>query len=324
MYAFMAAVIAAAMIATGCIANQSTAQTVPATTTGPVVSATSTLASSAEIPAVTPTPASVSKPLETMPAVLPTVNVPAGSVAQYYVYTLNGKTGVLPLALSTSVHGVYQNTSEPSAIGGNSSYYLSFINDPAQQTTIAALAAAIKDTTDVPSEQARIAASLVQHIPAYDGPVYQYPYEVLYNDKGTSGEKSLLLAALLKQLGFGSAVFSFADEGHLASGVSAPSPYDYAGTGYALIETTEPAIITDDSTTFASGQTHTNPVVIVAGNGRTLDTVSLDYMDARTWISIMKSSPHLSDMQSQQLESLNTKYDLSYFTCQICNQSATV
>lgn len=323
-YFMIAIVFVAAVITAGCTAqNQSSvpvAQVNVTATESPVAEISVTPEETQN--GTSPVPAAA-RPLEAMPSVLPTIKVPNGSIAQYYPYTLNGKTGIIPLALSTSVYTDYQKKAEPSTSGGNGPYFLSYINDPEQQPTIAALAAAIKGISADSSDQTRIASSLVQHIPYYDGQVHQYPYEVLYAGQGTSGEKSLLLASLLKELGLGSAVLSFTDEDHLAAGVSASSPYDYEKTGYALIETTEPTIITDDSTIFSFGRLHSTPEVVVVGNGRAMSTVALDYKDAVTWMNVEKNSAHLSDMQYRQWETLDTKYDMSYYTCQKCKLPAT-
>jgi hypothetical protein len=323
-YFVIALVFTNTIIAAGCTSqNQSSvpvAQVSPAATGSPVPE--SSLAPTETSNGTSPVPAAA-HPLEAAPAVLTTVEIPAGSIAQYYPYTLNGKTGVIPLTLSTSIYVDYQKKAEPSAIGGNGSYYLAYVNDPEQQPSIAALAAAIKGITANPSDEARIATSLVQHIPSYDGPVHQYPYEVLYSGEGTSGEKSLLLASLLNNLGLGSAVFFFVDEDHMTAGISASAPYDYDGTGYALIETTQPTIITDDSSALPSGRLHSTPEVMVIGNGQSMETVARDYMDAGAWIDAEKNSDHLSDMQYRQWEALDAKYDLSYFTCQKCKLSVT-
>lgn len=323
-YFMIAIVFVAAVITAGCTAqNQNpvpVAQVSPPATDTPADEISATPAEAQNVTSPVPTAA---HPLESMPTVLPTVNIPAGSIAQYYPYTLNGKTGIIPLALPTSVYNDYQKKAEPSVSGGNGPYFISYINDPEQQPTIAALAAAIKGISADPSDQARIAASLVQHIPWYDGQVHQYPYEVLYTGQGTSGEKSLLLASLLKELGLGSAILSFTDEDHITAGVSSASPYDYNGTGYALIETTQPTIISDDSSLFTFGRLHSTPEVVVVGNGKSMSTAALDYKDAIAWMNVEKNHDHLSDMQYRQWEALDTKYDLSYFTCQKCKLPAT-
>ena len=320
----IAIVFMAAVITAGCTAQNPSA--IPVAQVSPTVTGTSAAeisATPAETPNGTSPVPTAAHPLKATPSVQTTVEIPAGSIAQYYPYTLNGKTGIIPLTLSTSVYNDYQKKAAPLSSGGNGSYFLSYINDPEQQPAIAALAAAIKGISADPSDQVRIAASLVQHIPYYDGQMHQYPYEVLYAGKGTSGEKSLLLASLLNELGLGSAVFSFADENHLTAGISAPSPYDYNGTGYALIETTEPTIITDDSSIFPSGRLHSTPEVVVVGNGRSMSAVALDYKDAIAWMNVKKNSDHLSDMQYRQWEALDTKYDLSYYTCQKCKLPVT-
>jgi hypothetical protein len=321
-YIVIALVFISAVFAAGCTTQNQSPEPVdqvsPAATGSPVSAPSAAPAETLN----TTASSAAARPLEAAPVILETVAIPAGSIAQYYPYTLNGKTSVIPLTLSTSVYADYQNKAEPPASGGNDSCYRAYISDTEQQPTIAALAAAIKGITANPFDEARIATSLVQHIPSYDGPVRQYPYEVLYTGEGTSGEKSLLLASILNNLGLGSAVLFFVDEDHMTAGISAASPYDYDGTGYALIETTQPTIITDASSTFAFGQLHSTPEVIVIGNGQPMETVAWDYMDAAAWNNAEKNSDHLSDMQYREWETLDVKYDLSYFTCQQCKLPA--
>ncbi|WP_321506084.1 hypothetical protein [uncultured Methanoregula sp.] len=296
----VAAGIAALVLVAGCTVTQ------PA---GPVTTEKTT------VPATEQT---FAKPLKPTPATLPRISVPEGSIAQYYTYTLNGKSDVIPLALSTSVYQDYTKKAEPSIKNGNSAYFLGYVNDPEQQPYIAALARAIQEKTSVQDDQARIAISLVQHIPYRDGSQYRFPYEVLYSGQGVCGEKSLLLASLLQKLGYGSAVFYFVKEDHMTTGIAAPSAYDYRGTGYAFIEATEPNIITYDGSEFSFGTLASVPEVIIVGTGRSLSTVSSEYQDARTYTTIEGDINHLSTTESAKLDSLDAKYDLSYYTCQTC------
>jgi hypothetical protein len=315
--------IAAAVLIAGC----TTTSPVPVTTTAPVTGPGVTTHESTVVTTETAIPAktavstvssTVAKPLNPTPTTLPPIKVPAGSIAQYYIYTLNGKSDIIPLALPTSVYQDYARKASPSAKEGNSTYFLAYINDEEQQQYVTALANAIKLKSDSPDDQARIAVSLVQHIPYRDGTQYRYPYEVLYKGEGVCGEKSMLLALLLRDLGFGSSVFYFIPEDHMTAGISVLAPYDYKNTGYAFIEATEPTMITYDGSEFSFGTVSSIPEVTLVGTGRQLSAVSADYNDAHTWANIQAHIDHLSTAQTQEYDVLDTKYDLSYYTCQKC------
>ncbi|MEN6395806.1 MAG: hypothetical protein ABFC78_04910, partial [Methanoregula sp.] len=63
-------------------------------------------------PTITP---DIAKPLRAMPTDLPKIDVPAGSVAKYYVYTLNGTEGVIGMALPTAEYQYLQAKGKPKA-----------------------------------------------------------------------------------------------------------------------------------------------------------------------------------------------------------------
>jgi hypothetical protein len=60
----------------------------------------------------------------------------------------------------------------------------------------------------------------------------------LYENKGVCGEKSMLLAFLLRDLGFGVVLFDFAAQNHEAVGVKCSN--GFRGTGYCYLESTTP------------------------------------------------------------------------------------
>ncbi len=316
----IAVVIAVLVLVAGC-----TTQPAGPATVSPGVHATTEKSMD---PVHTPAPAekttvptvvqTVVKPLKPTPTTLPRISVPEGSIAQYYTYTLDGKSDIIPLALSTRVYEDYTKKEEPSIKNGNSAYFLGYMNDAEQQPYIAALVRAIQEKTPVQDDQARIAISLVQHIPFHDGNQYRYPYEVLYNGEGVCGEKSMLLASLLRDLGYGSAIYYFVKENHMTAGITASSSYGYRGTGYAFIESTEPNIITYDGTEFSFGTLTSMPEVIAVGSGRPLATISSDYQDARMYTTLERDIKHLAATELVQFDSLNAKYDLDYYTCQKC------
>ncbi len=125
------------------------------------------------------------------------------------------------------------------------------LNEEHQQEGLLLLVDKIRNITDNKDDQARIAISLVQHIPydsiAVDNDMveFKYPYETLYDNLGVCGDKSVLLSFLLKELGYGVVTYDYEFERHRAVGIACDSEYDYLDTGYCFIETNVPSIITD-------------------------------------------------------------------------------
>lgn len=68
--------------------------------------------------------------------------------------------------------------------------------------------------------------------------VMQFPYETLYRQTGVCGDKSFLAARLIKDLGYGTALFEFEKEKHMALGIQCDSQYANYQSGYCYAETT--------------------------------------------------------------------------------------
>jgi len=240
-------------------------------------------------------------------------------ITHTYAYYLEGRSGSIPLALSTELYAGYLIKSPRWDPRDNTSYFLSFTGDPAQAPYVATLADEIREETPDPDNQARIAANLVQHITYYKEIKYRYPYEVLYEESGVCGEKAMLLAALLKDLGFQSAVLYFVPENHMTAAIGCTAPYDFSNTGYCLIEATRPRIITDDSSTFAGiGRLWSQPEVIPVSNGRILMTADADYYDAREWIALNEkiaetksTGGYLTQNDRERWYKMDARYDLN-------------
>jgi hypothetical protein len=215
----------------------------------------------------------------------------------------------------------YQKTTagEIRYYGDEQRYYQQILNDPVQRPDLAALAAEIRAITDVPDDQARIAISAVQHIP-YDTAKAElddsnrrdrYPLEVLYDDRGLCGEKSVLLASLLRDLGFGVALFEFKSERHMAVGIRCPTGYDFAGSGYAFVESTEPSIITDSSGNYAGvGKLSSTPVVIPLADGAAFTGIAEESADAKEWRGLQSMGRTLDEYHYAQYLLLKKKYGL--------------
>ena len=177
----------------------------------------------------------------------------------------------------------------------------------------------IKKTSSSPETQARIAISLVQHMPyswsRYTGTYsdWYYPYETLHNNQGVCSDKSLLLAYLLNRLGHDVVLFEFSD--HMAVGVKCNSQYDFQNSGYAFIETTRPTIITYIPEDYLGGFTITSNVEIihVQGGTKSLD-VSREYQDAQELKKIESMGQVLDQYHYARWQALTQKYDLLYDT----------
>ena len=65
-----------------------------------------------------------------------------------------------------------------------------------------------------------------------------YPYETLFEQSGVCSDKSILGAKILQALGYGTAIFTYEAEKHMALGIKCPQEYSYDNSGYCYAETT--------------------------------------------------------------------------------------
>jgi len=200
-----------------------------------------------------------------------------GSIRLWFPYTLRGKEGCCSLMVSEEVQTYLLRCRRVLYVGENmQTFFLGLLNDGVQRKALQPLVAGIRAAgKSDPEESARVAVNLVQQIPYHRiNRVHHrpfYPYEVLYNQRGVCGDKSLLLAFLLKELGFEVALLIFDRECHMALGIRAPPEYCYKGTGYAFIEATTPSIMTDGDGDYRQvGQLTSMPSVISLTPGPTL------------------------------------------------------
>lgn len=175
------------------------------------------------------------------------------------------------------------------------------INEEEQKKLLLPLVIAIQNLApDDKVEQAKIATSLVQNIrygfsnktENFFGNTVnysRYPYEVLYENQGICGEKSELLAFLLRELGYGVVMFYNQKENHQSVGIKCPAEESYKETGYCFIETTGPSIITDDGIEYVGGITlDSDPELIFISDGISLPENLPEYKDAKTMKKIRK------------------------------------
>ena len=238
------------------------------------------------------------------PLPIPTTeNYETGLTSRTFPYVLRGQSGTINLNLYSGVYNeisseptLYQCTryngdSSPCTSNELQQYYLDYVNKPDQEKYLDNLVNSIKAKTSNQDDQARIAISLVQNIP-YDYAKLnggntgntRYPYEVLYANKGVCEEKSLLLAYLLRGLGYGVVLFEYPSESHMAVGIKSPAAYAYDNTGYAFVESTSPTIITDDQENYVNvGKLTETPNVYTISDGISFNSISEEYNDAKTF-----------------------------------------
>jgi hypothetical protein len=158
-------------------------------------------------------------------------------------------------------------------------FKLIIINNEMQRDMLLPLVIEIKNRANINDNQAKIAISLVQSIDygssekktkffGEDIDYLRYPYEVLYEKEGSCGEKSNLLAFLLKELGYGVAIFYFSDEQHEAVGIKCPFYKDFEDTGYCFIETT--GVLEGKDYIGATYNYISKPEVIVISEGKSI------------------------------------------------------
>lgn len=189
----------------------------------------------------------------------------------------------------------------PGQIPSRKDFKLRNINEPEQREFLLPLVVEIQNLAPEDKvEQFRIAVSLVQEITfgnsnenfSFAGLEIDYarrPYEVLYDQQGVCGEKSELLAFILREIGYDVAFFYNQEENHESLGVKCPLSESYRGSGYCFIETTASSIITDNQINYVGGiKLKSTPEVIPISESRgiVLSEDLYEYKDALDWMNI--------------------------------------
>lgn len=154
-------------------------------------------------------------------------------------------------------------------------FILKDLNENVQRAYLNPLVDAIKAKSDNPNEQARVVIHMVQGIP-YDWESFnsgnvagRLPYEVLYDMKGVCMEKADLMAFLLRELGFGVAIFEFNLESHRGVGIKC-NKGNY-NSNYCFIEPTDiyPVGQIPDSYVGGVDIRGATPELVIISEGRT-------------------------------------------------------
>jgi hypothetical protein len=254
---------------------------------------------------------------DTVPSVLPDSDyqtLPKSVLYSYYTDTSRK-------SISLTTYGGFADylSGRRSSSGPDKEVLRERMENILQQHYLQPLVDIIKNRSPNPDGQAKIAISLVQHLPynakrSFQQPAeWYYPYETVYNNKGTTADKSLLLAYLLKELEYDTIVFDYSSS--MAVGVKCSPDYDYFNTGYAFIDVTRPTIITYvPDTEYGGGGISPNPRIIHVNEGkRTLD-VNSEYRDALQLKHLERIGGALNQTESLDMLRISRMYDLGYTT----------
>ena len=244
-------------------------------------------------------------------------------------YTLRGEEKTLKYTL---YGGIIDYLSEfPKSIvsknGENISrvdFKLKAIEEREQKKLLEPLVVEIQNKVNDENEQIRIETSIVQNLDwgwsnkttnfgGFKLNYSRYPYEVLEDSQGLCGEKSELLAFILKEMGYGVAIFYNQLENHETVGIRCPVEESWKGTGYCFIETSGPAIMTDSSIEYIGGLTiDSEPQVMVISQGKSLEGDFYEYKDAEAMMEIRRNlrTTGINLYEQYKLRKLNEKYGL--------------
>jgi hypothetical protein len=274
------------------------------------------------------------KERSTRPHIVPTAGKAVTAPTHRFVFD-GVRYSITPHVASDVYWGAKKSTRLMVQLPGESNedwtvaYYHAFAYDAAQNQAIDDVARqlqAIRAKAKLtPDQYLELIAKYVQSIP-YDWAVYQsgtgkqrFPVEVLVDDKGLCGDKSVLLADLLSHEGYAVSLLDFGPEKHMAVGVKGPG-HTYGGSGCLFLETTGPVYITDVPPEYSGGmKLHSEPIVVPIGSGTT------EYMAAdqiAKIISVRDSAAKAADrlynkarrenLSDSQVAEVNRKLKIAY------------
>jgi hypothetical protein len=265
---------------------------------------------------------------------IPPKNLETGLTSKSFAYILRGKSGSIDVNLYSGVYNEilsqpspvwctrYNSDSSPCTSEETRQYNLKYLDNPVPKKYLDGLVSSIKSKTSNKDDQARIAINLVQQIPYDYSRLYstnfkgRSPYEVLYENKGVCGEKSKLLAYLLRELGYGVVLFEFSSENHMAVGIKSPVQYSYKNSGYAFIESTSPTIPTDSEGDYVgAGKLTSTPQIIQVSDGSSFSSISEEYQDSIAFnrlVKLVEEGETLSPEEHRQYEIMAWKYGVVF------------
>ena len=123
-----------------------------------------------------------------------------------------------------------------------------------------------------------------------------------------------MLVFILREMGYGVAFFYYPLENHEAVAVKCPRRNSVGKTGYCFVETTGPAIMTDDEIEYSGiGKLSSEPELIVISEGKSIGNWWYEFRDANGLIRIrnaMERNGMVGALQFNKFEKLSEKYGL--------------
>jgi hypothetical protein len=275
----------------------------------------SSIATAAPTLSSTPSQTYSSTPIPTTP----NLNFKQSPKTTSFSYLINGNRESISFTTYGGLADYFSEKSHSYYSDADKEVILPLLENDYQNDNLQPLIDAIRKKANSPDDQAKIAISLVQHIPYNWNKFYgtsmdwYYPYETLHNNKGVCADKSLLLAYLLNKLGYDTVLFEFSN--HMAVGVKSSPNYDFYDTGYAFIETTRPTLITYIPDTYYGGFTiSSNPHIIHLNGGEQVLDVSTEYRDATEMKQLEAMGDVLDQSHYAEWLRISNYYDTQYDT----------
>ena len=180
-------------------------------------------------------------------------------VSRVFNWEYRGVKYTLEQTLYQSVYAYYKSQPKSFSYVGElkadweDEYYGMFLrlneNDKSISTLAADLQVLGKDKNLSDDQIVDLVLAFVQSIPYDDakaknilaktgGETMLYPYETLFEQAGVCSDKSLLATVLLREMGYGTAIFAYEADNHMAIGIECPNDYSTYGSGYCYSETT--------------------------------------------------------------------------------------
>jgi len=246
-------------------------------------------------------------------------------------YILNGKEDEIEFSVYEGVVNYISNVSKSiNYFGGDAPSRLDFklkhLEEPVQREFLLPLVVEIQNLGLNKKDQTRVAISLVQNIPYnetedksigirwdFDVNRSRYPYEVLYDMQGVCEGKSELLSFLLKEIGYGVGIFYYSEEDHEAVGIKCSLEYSLDKTGYCFVETTGPAIISDDKNYYLDwGKLNSTPELLIISDGNVFEKAN-EFKDAQKKIelsNLIEENGQITRLQKIRFEKIKKRYGL--------------
>jgi hypothetical protein len=247
-------------------------------------------------------------------------------------YILNGERDTLDYTVYGGVDEYLSSLSQSinyysGEISSRADFKTNKINEEVQRDFLMSLVVEIQNIApENRDDQARIAISIVQNIPYGESEekyifgnqeitYSRYPYQVLYDNRGICGEKTELLAFLLREIGYGTSFFYYPEENHESLGISCPVYRSFSGTGYCFVETTAPSIISDNNINYADiGKLKSYPEVFFISDGLIFGENNFyEYKDSKQISSIrsfIENRGWIGPIKKNDYEKLRDKYGL--------------